>query len=166
VNQDPNRDLRQKFPPCNARSRILSRTNDRQAYENVRHIEYDTEHGPPGLKQFTPNLRQVIWPKNFNLEKLRKYDGKENPENWITLYEITVRSTSGNEHIMANYLPVVLDQAGHQWLLSLPENQFDSWAQLKHAFINNFIATCDQPGNKYDLECICDSKDEPLRDYI
>jgi hypothetical protein len=40
---------------------------------------------------------------------------------------------------MDNYLPVVLDQAGHQWLLSLPENQFDSWAQLKQVFIDNFI---------------------------
>jgi hypothetical protein len=67
---------------------------------------------------------------------------------------------------MANYLPVVLDQAGHQWLLSLPENQFDSWAQLKQTFIDNFITTCDQSGNKYDLECIRDHKDEPLSDYI
>jgi hypothetical protein len=53
---------------------------------------------------------------------LRKYDGKENPKNWIALYEITVRSASGNEHVMANYLLVVLDEAGHQWLLSLLEN--------------------------------------------
>jgi hypothetical protein len=67
---------------------------------------------------------------------------------------------------MDNYLRVVLDQAGHQWLLSLSENQFNSWAQLKKAFIDNFIATCDQPGNKYDLERIRDHKDEPLRDYI
>jgi hypothetical protein len=81
VNQDPNRDLCQQLPPRDARSRILSRANDRQAYENIRRIEYDTEHGPPGLKQFTPHLRQVIWPKNFKLEKLKKYDGKENPEN-------------------------------------------------------------------------------------
>jgi hypothetical protein len=67
---------------------------------------------------------------------------------------------------MANYLPVVLDQAGHQWLLSLSENQFDSWAQLKQAFIDNFITTCDQPGNKYELERIRDCNDELLRDYI
>jgi hypothetical protein len=46
----------------------------------VRRIQYDTEHGPSGLKQFTPYLRQVIWPQNFKLEKLRKYDSKENPE--------------------------------------------------------------------------------------
>jgi hypothetical protein len=67
---------------------------------------------------------------------------------------------------MANYLPVVLDQAGQQWLLSLPENQFDSWVQLKQAFIDNFIATCDQPGDKYDLEHIRDRAGEPLCDYI
>jgi hypothetical protein len=58
----------------------------------------------------------------LKLEKLRKYDGKENPKSWVTLYEITVRSAAGDEHIMANYLPVVLDQAGHQWFLSLLEN--------------------------------------------
>jgi hypothetical protein len=66
---------------------------------------------------------------------------------------------------MANYLPV-LDQAGHQWLLSHPENQFDSWSPLRQAFIDNFIATCDQPGNKYDLERIHDRAGEPLHDYI
>jgi hypothetical protein len=50
----------------------------------------NTEHGPPDLKQFTPQLRQVIWPRNFKLEKLKKYDDKEKPESWVTLYEITV----------------------------------------------------------------------------
>jgi hypothetical protein len=67
---------------------------------------------------------------------------------------------------MANYLPVVLDQAGHQWLLNLPENQFDTWSDIRQAFIDNFIATCDQLGNKYDLERIHDRAGEPLRDYI
>jgi len=67
-----------------------------------------------------------VWPHNFKLEKLKKYDGKENPENWITLYEIAVHSAARDEHVMANYFPVVLDQAGHQWLLGLPEDSFDS----------------------------------------
>jgi len=67
---------------------------------------------------------------------------------------------------MANYFPIVLDQAGHQWLLGLPKNLFDSWEELRQAFIDNFIATCEQPGNKYDLERIRDRKNEPLHDYI
>lgn len=130
------------------------------------HIEYDAAHGSPGLKQFSSHLRQLIWSCNFKLEKLKKYDGKENPENWITLYEIVVWSAIGDEHVMANYFPVVLDQAGHQWLIGLPEDSFDSSEELRQAFINNFIATCEQPRNKYDLERIRDRKNEPLHDYI
>jgi len=126
VDQGRNRDLRHNLYHKDARERINRRINDKAAHENVRRIEYDAAHGPPGLKQFSLHLLQVVWPHNFKLEKLKKYDGKENPENWITLYEITVRSATGDEHVMANYFPVVLDQAGHQWLLGLPENSFDS----------------------------------------
>jgi len=67
---------------------------------------------------------------------------------------------------MDNYFPVVLDQAGHQWLLGLPEDSFDRWEELCQTFIDNFIGTCEQPGNKYDLERTWDRKNEPLRDYI
>jgi hypothetical protein len=56
VNQDPNRDLRQQLPPRDSCSHILSHANDRQAYENVCCIKYNTEHGPPSLKQFTCHL--------------------------------------------------------------------------------------------------------------
>ena len=80
-----------------------------------------------------------------------KYDNKENLELWITLYEITVRSGMGDEHVMANYLPIILDQASHQWFLSLPKNSIDSWVELRETFLDNFIATYDTPGNKYDL---------------
>jgi len=166
VDQGRTRDLRQNLSHKDACERINRRINDRAAHENVHRIEYDAAHGPPSLKQFSSHLRQVVWPHNFKLEKLKKYDGKENPENWITLYEIAVWLATGDEHVMANYFLVVLDQAGHQWLLGLPENSFDSWEELPQALIDNFIATCEQPGNKYDLERIRDRKNEPLRDYI
>ena len=60
----------------------------------------------------------------------------------------------------------MLDQASHQWLFGFPENSFDSWEELRQAFINNFIATCEQPGNKYDLERIRDRKNKLLCNYI
>jgi hypothetical protein len=37
---------------------------------------------------------------------------------------------------------------------------------LQQVFMDNFIATCDQPGNKYNLERMRDRVGEPLRDYI
>jgi len=48
----------------------------------------------------------------------------------------------------------------------LLEDHFNTWEELCQAFIDNFIATCEQPDNKYDLDRIHNLKDEPLCDYI
>jgi hypothetical protein len=72
----------------------------------------------------------------------------------------------GDEHVMANYFPMVVGLVGHQWLVSLLENHFNSWYALRQAFVENFIATYEQLGNKYNLQCIRDARDKPLRKYI
>jgi len=55
-----------------------------------------------------------------------------------SLYEIVVRLETGDEHVMANYFPVVLDQAGHQWLLGLPENSLiHGKSYAKHSSITS-----------------------------
>jgi hypothetical protein len=82
------------------------------------------------------------------------------------LYEIDVRAAHGDENVMANYLPVVINQSMNQCLLSLREGSIDTWAQLRRAFIDNYMATCQQPGNKYDLKKVRDYLNEPLRDYV
>jgi hypothetical protein len=97
---------------------------------------------------------------------LDTYDGKTNPEQWITLYEIIIRVAHGDEDEMANYLPMVINQSTNQWLLSLRGGSIDTWAQLRRAFIDNYVATCQQPSNKYDLEKVSDYPNEPLGNYI
>jgi hypothetical protein len=85
---------------------------------------------------------------------------------WITLYEITVRASHDDEDLTANYLPMVINLSVNQWLLSLREGSIDTWSQLRRAFIDNYMATCQQPGNKYDLEKVRDYPNEPFHDYI
>ena len=58
----------------------------------------------------------------FNVLGVNTYDGKANLAQWLTLYEITVRAVGGDKDIMANYLPVMLNQSMNNWLLSLWEN--------------------------------------------
>jgi len=67
-------------------------------------------------------LRVVRWPVGFKVLGINTYDGKDNPTQWLTLYEITVRAVGGDKDIMANYLPVMLNQSMNNWLLSLWEN--------------------------------------------
>jgi CDP-diacylglycerol pyrophosphatase len=70
------------------------------------------------------------------------YDRKANLEQWVTLYEIIVRVAEGDEDAMANYLLVVINQSVNQWLLSLQEGSINTWAELRKAFVDNYMATC------------------------
>ncbi|GJN20393.1 hypothetical protein PR202_gb07765 [Eleusine coracana subsp. coracana] len=67
---------------------------------------------------------------------------------------------------MANYLPVFLEPAVRIWLTSLPEESVTSWGDLNRKLIESFQATCNRPGNHFDLTRIKQKGDEPLRDYI
>jgi hypothetical protein len=67
-----------------------------------RRQEYDEAHGAPdrsyaphaghilSLRPFTDRLRAIVWLRKFKLHDLDTYDGKANPEQWITLYEIAI----------------------------------------------------------------------------
>jgi hypothetical protein len=52
------------------------------------------------------------------------YNGKANPAQWLTVYEIAVRAVGESKDAMANYLPVMLNQSANNWLLSLREDFF------------------------------------------
>jgi len=67
---------------------------------------------------------------------------------------------------MANYLPVMLSQLANNWLMGLTEDSIESWDDLKKVFIENYMAMCQQPGTKYDLEKLHQMSGEPLRNYI
>ncbi|GJN40128.1 hypothetical protein PR202_gb29299 [Eleusine coracana subsp. coracana] len=79
---------------------------------------------------------------------------------------MTIRSAGGDSYVMANYLPVCLDPAIRIWLTSLPEKSITSWGDLNRKLIESFQATCNRPGNHFDLTRIKQKIDKPLRDYI
>ena len=49
----------------------------------------------------------------FKVLGVNTYDGKANPAQWQTLYKIVVRTADGDEDVMANYLPVMLNQSAN-----------------------------------------------------
>ena len=66
-----------------------------------------------GLRPFTERLQAVRWPVGLKVLGVNTYDGKANPAHWLTLYEIIVRATSGDEDVMVNYLPIMLNQSAN-----------------------------------------------------
>ena len=111
-------------------------------------------------------LQVVRWPVGFKVLGVNTYDGKANPAQWLTLYEIAIRATGGDEDVMANYLSIMLNQSTNNWPLSLQENSIQSWDDLKKVFTDNYMAMCEQPSTKYHLEKLHQSSGESLRDFI
>ena len=80
----------------------------------------------------------------------------------MQLYEIVVRAAGGNTDVMANDLPVMLSQSANNWLMGLREDSIKSWDDLKKVFVENYVATFQQHGMKYDLEKLHQTSGEPL----
>ncbi|GJN11795.1 hypothetical protein PR202_ga30033 [Eleusine coracana subsp. coracana] len=79
---------------------------------------------------------------------------------------MAIRSVGGDTFMMANYLPDCLDPTVRIWLTSLLERPVTSWGDLNRKLIESFQATCNHPGNHFDLTRIKQKSDESLCDYI
>ena len=77
-----------------------------------------------------------------------------------------MKAAGGDEDVMANYLTFMLNLSANNSLLSLQENSIRSWDDLKKVFTDNYMATCEQPGTKYDLEKPHQSSGESQCDFI
>ncbi|GJN11530.1 hypothetical protein PR202_ga29729 [Eleusine coracana subsp. coracana] len=119
-----------------------------------------------GIKAHVPEFHIARWPKAFKPVPIKKYNGQTNPREWLQLYTTAIRSAGGDTFVMANYLPVCLDPAVRIWLTSLPKKLVTSWGDLNRKLIESFQATCNRPGNHFDLTKIKQRSDESLHDYI
>nr|AAL58168.1 putative gag-pol protein [Oryza sativa Japonica Group] len=118
-----------------------------------------------GVAVFTSDLHRVDWPADFKPIGIEKYDGKTNPESWLTVYGLAIRAAGGDSNAMANDLPVALANSARSWLHGLPRGTIGSWAELRDHFITNFQGTFERPGT-HELYNVIKKPGESLRDYI
>ena len=77
-----------------------------------------------------------------------------------------MRATGESEDVMANYLPIMLNQSVNNWLLSLRDDSIRAWDDLKKVFTENYMAIYEHPDTKYNLEKLCQTSRESLRGFI
>jgi hypothetical protein len=59
-----------------------------------------------GVAAFTSDLRRVDLPAGFKPTSIEKYDGKTDPESWLTVYTLVIHTKGGGRKAMVNYLLV------------------------------------------------------------
>ena len=115
-----------------------------------------------GCRAFTPKLRSVAWPGKFKPNPPPRYDGTPNPEEFLQLYELSIKAANGDEKVMANWFPMALKEGARSWLLNLPLGSTSSSDDMRSRFIANFQGTPDRPPASGDLHRIRQQSRETL----
>jgi hypothetical protein len=149
-------DLRQKINDgCDMRRIIEARRRDRP----------DRYHDNDRFPAFPSNITEKSYPNEFKPVGILKYDGKQDPHQWIRSYSVAIKVSGGSNSTKALNFLVALESVPLTWLESLKLNSIDSWEDLKRAFIDNFQGSMIRVGTHHDLSHVKQEMNETLRSY-
>ena len=93
----------------------------------------------------------VEYPKHFKPTNIQKYDGKQDPSQWLRLYSTAINVAGGDIYTKVLYFPMALEPAPLTWLESLKHDSIHLWEDLKKAFIDNFQGYLHRVANRHAL---------------
>ena len=102
----------------------------------------------------------------MNIQNLKKYDGKQDPCQWLRIYSTAIEGAGGTNSSNVIYFPMALLSAPLTWLESLRHDSIHSWEDLKKIFIDNFQVSIHCPATRHDLRLCKQERGEALRSYI
>ena len=100
------------------------------------------------------------------MQNLKKYDGKQDPCQWLRIYSTAIEVAGGTNSTKVIYFPMALESAPPTWLESLRHDSTHSWEDLKKLFIDNFQGSIHRPTTRHDLRLCKQERGEALRSYI
>jgi len=95
---------------------------------------------------------------------LQKYDGKQDPHQWVRIYSNAIEVAGGSSSTKVIYFPMALVPALLSWLESLKSDFIHSWEDLKAVFIDNFHSM-HRPATQHDLSLCKQDRYETIRSY-
>jgi len=106
------------------------------------------------------------YPKDFKSTNIQKYDGKQDPAQWLCLYSTAVSVAGGDTNTKVLYFLIALEPAPLTWLESLARESIHSWDDLKKAFIDNFQGSLHQVATRHALSMCKEEQGETIRSYV
>jgi hypothetical protein len=113
-----------------------------------------TPIGRSGFHALAGPLRKVRWPAKFKAGHIDQYDGSNNPEKFIQVYQTVIEAVGGDDRVKANFLHTTLSGVARSWLINLPDGSIHSWDQQCAMFIRNFQGTYERPSTAETLKTI------------
>jgi hypothetical protein len=83
-------------------------------------------------------LQVTPWASNYGASNWQRYNGKDDPSQFITSYQVAVASSGGDDNAMAKSLIIALEGPTLTSYTRLPPLTINSWAVLQEKFLLNF----------------------------
>jgi len=118
---------------------------------------------------FSQNIDYAEYLRGFNptnLKNLQKYNGKQDPRQWLRIYSTAIEVAGGTNSTKVIYFPMALEPASLMWLEGLKWDTIHSWEDLKALFIDNFQGSIHHPATRHDLRLCKQERRETLRSYL
>jgi hypothetical protein len=77
--------------------------------------------GRSGFRALARPLMQVQWPDKFKTGNIDRYDGSNNPIEFIHVHQTIIEVVGGDDRVKANFLPTALTDVARSWLINLFE---------------------------------------------
>jgi hypothetical protein len=138
----------------------------RQKIEELQRKKSDTVGDNDDFPAFSPRLRNLLLPDKFKPLGITKYDAKQDHNQWLRCYALSIENAGGNNDTKCLYFPFSLDQAPLTWLESLDKHSIDKWDQLKEQFTSNFAGAMGRSGTRMDLAMVKQEQGETLCKYM
>ncbi|KAK1611608.1 hypothetical protein QYE76_035281 [Lolium multiflorum] len=111
----------------------------RQSRRDHRQSPELTDEDMCGLPCFTRRVRKTRVPSGFKLpDNFKKFDGLQDPEDWLVDYLETVKLTGGTRATAMQSIQVHLSGAARSWIKKLAPGSIDSWESFEDVFVKNF----------------------------
>jgi hypothetical protein len=123
-------------------------------------VNYLDERSP-----LAPHLQVTPWPTNFRAGTYPKYNGNNDPTQYIMSYQVAVASSGGDDAMMAKSFIIALEGLALTWYTRLPSLSIDSWRSLRDKFLLNFQGYRPDTDTLAELSLCKQLKKETLREY-
>ena len=111
-------------------------------------------------------FNNIEYPKDIKPTNIQKYDGKQEPAQWLRLYSTAISVAGEDTNTKVLYFQMALEPAPLTWLESLARESIHSWDDLKKAFIDNFQGSLRRVATRHALSMCKQEQGESIRSYI
>jgi hypothetical protein len=128
-------------------------------------LDYNKKDNYDKFPCFAKRLQDMKLPHKFKPSNHSKYNGKEEPKQWLQVYSQSIELARGDEDLKALFFPMALEAMPLQWFDKLPAGSIRYWSDLQKQFCSHFAGIIIHPMTATELQGITQKPRESLREY-